>query len=59
MAKKEIPVKLLDKRVVDRKLQRGAIDEADFDAYLKALPDLKDRADDIAPLVYGESGDER
>lgn len=45
---------LLDKRVVERSVTKGALSKAELEAHLKALPDLADRADNIADKVYGE-----
>lgn len=44
----------LDKRIVDRLLQRGQVAREDFDAHLKALPDLTEQADNIADKIYNE-----
>lgn len=43
----------LDKRVVDRMVQRGALSRADLEAHLNGLPDLTSSADNIADTVYG------
>jgi hypothetical protein len=54
MAKKEIPAKQLDKRLVNRFLDRGTYSRTDLDAHLATLPDVADKGDDIAALVYVE-----
>lgn len=36
--------KVVDRRVVDRYLRKGLLDEKDFEHYLKRLPDVGDRA---------------
>jgi hypothetical protein len=43
----------LDKRVIDRSVQRGALSRSDVENHLKNLPDLADQADNIADKVYG------
>ncbi len=40
----EIETKLIDKRVAQRYLRKGRLDEKDYDRYLKSLPDLADQA---------------
>jgi len=40
----EFPNKYLDRRVVERYLKKGLIDEKEYARLLKALPDLADRA---------------
>jgi hypothetical protein len=52
--KKKDPKNLaqLDKRIVERNVQRGVVSRADVDAHLKSLPDLADQADNIADRVY-------
>lgn len=45
----------LDKRIVERMLQRGAVSRADYEAHLQALPDLTTHVDNIADQVYDES----
>lgn len=45
---------LLDKRVVERAVAKGALSKSELEAHLKALPDLADHADNIADKVYGE-----
>lgn len=42
----------LDKRVVDRLIQRGTMPRDEFEAHLKALPDLTEQAENIADKVY-------
>jgi hypothetical protein len=36
--------KLLDKRVAQRYLRKGVLDEKDYEKHLKGLPDLADQA---------------
>ena len=45
---------VIDKRVIERSVARGAMTKAEMEAHLKALPDLADKADNIADKVYGE-----
>jgi hypothetical protein len=40
----DIENKLVDKRVVHRYLETGRLDEKDYEAHLKKLPDLADQA---------------
>lgn len=40
----DIETKLIDKRVVQRYLRKGRVDEKDYDRYLKSLPDLAEQA---------------
>jgi len=40
----DIENKLIDKRVVHRYLEKGRLDEKDYEAHLKKLPDLADQA---------------
>jgi hypothetical protein len=47
---------MLDKRVMDRMLTKGALSRTDVEQYLKSLPDLTDQADNIADKVYGQDG---
>lgn len=46
----------LDKRIVERSVQRGSLSRADFENHLKNLPDLETQADNIADKVYGQEG---
>jgi hypothetical protein len=39
--------KLLDKRVVQRYLRKGLLDEKEYQKHLEALPDLAERAADV------------
>lgn len=43
---------LLDKRIVERNVQRGVVSRQDVDTHLKNLPDLEPQADNIADKVY-------
>ena len=40
----ELPLKYLDRRVVERYLKKGLIDEKEYTRLLKALPDLAEKA---------------
>jgi hypothetical protein len=40
----EFENKHIDRRTAPRYLRKGIVDEKDFEKYLKALPDLADRA---------------
>lgn len=39
-----IETKLVDKRIVQRYIAKGRVDEKEYEAYIKALPDLSDQA---------------
>jgi hypothetical protein len=39
--------KLVDKRVAQRYIRKGLLDEKDFEQYLKRLPDVADQAVDV------------
>ncbi len=56
---KDHNIRTLDKRTLDRKIEKGHISKDEHDAYLKALPDLEGEMDNIADLIYGtaEEGD--
>jgi hypothetical protein len=40
----DIERKLVDKRVAQRYLKKGRLDEKDYDRYLKTLPDVSEQA---------------
>ena len=46
---------LLDKRLVDRQIAKGSLSRAEFEKQIKDLPDLADRADNIASIVYPQN----
>jgi hypothetical protein len=58
--------KLLDKRVAQRYLRKGLLDEKEWSKHLESLPDLADRAADVearfeptaAPRPTGEPRNE-
>ncbi len=43
----EIDPRHLDRRVVERYLKKGLLDEKEYQKYLKSLPDLAETADKI------------
>ncbi len=47
---------LLDKRLVDRQIAKGALSRADLEKNLKELPDLADKTENIGPIVYPNHG---
>jgi O-phosphoseryl-tRNA(Cys) synthetase len=47
---------LIDKRLVERQLKKGRLSPADFDKYLQGLPDVGDKAENIAGIVYPNQG---
>ncbi|MDP2340711.1 MAG: hypothetical protein Q8O67_07130 [Deltaproteobacteria bacterium] len=46
---------LLDKRLVERQIAKGSLSRAEFEKQIKDLPDLADRADNIASIVYPQN----
>ena len=44
---KEIPIRYLDRRVVERYLKRGLLDEKEYAKYLKSLDDLAEKAGSV------------
>jgi hypothetical protein len=42
--KEEIPFRYLDRRVVERYLKKGLLDEKEYARYLKSLDDLAEQA---------------
>jgi len=50
--------KVLDRRVVKRYVRKGVVDEKDYAAYLKALPDLADQALPVESAMDGERLDD-
>ncbi len=50
--------KVLDQRVVKRYVRKGIVDEKDYAAWLKALPDLADQALSVESAMDGELTDE-
>jgi hypothetical protein len=49
--------KLVDKRVVQRYLDKGLVGEKDFEQYLKKLPDLTDQATAVESEIEEEGPD--
>jgi len=45
--KEEIPVRYLDRRVVERYLKKGLLDEKEYQRYLKSLEDLTEKAGSV------------
>jgi hypothetical protein len=50
--------KLIDRRVVKRYVRKGIVDEKDYAAWLKALPDLADQALPVESAMDGELTDD-
>lgn len=46
--------KVIDRRTVPRYLRSGVVDEKEFEKYLKALPDLADRAVPVEAAMEGD-----
>jgi hypothetical protein len=47
---------LVDKRLYERQLAKGRITQAAYDKHINALPDVADKADNIANVVYPNQG---
>jgi hypothetical protein len=45
--KDEIPLKYLDRRVVERYMKKGILDEKEYQRHLKALEDLSEKAGSV------------
>jgi hypothetical protein len=45
--KETIPFRYLDRRVVERYLKKGLLDEKDYARYLKSLDDLAEKAGSV------------
>jgi hypothetical protein len=45
--KEELNPRYLDRRVIERYLKRGAVDEKEYARHLKALPDLAEVAGEV------------
>jgi hypothetical protein len=45
--KEEIPVQYLDRRVVERYIKKGLLDEKEYQKYLKSLEDLTEKAGSV------------
>jgi pantothenate kinase len=54
----DIDTKLIDKRVVQRYLKKGRVDEKDYERHLKALPDLAEHAVAIEAALDSEALDD-
>ena len=54
----DIERRLVDKRVVQRYLKKGRLDEKDYERHLKSLPDLADRAVPIESNLDSEAVDD-
>ena len=59
--KDEIPLKYLDRRVVERYIKKGLLDEKEYQRHLKSLEDLAAKASDVETefTVLGELGPSR
>ena len=45
--KEEIPIRYLDRRVVERYIKKGLLEEKDYQRHLKLLEDLADKAGSV------------
>lgn len=50
--------KQIDKRVVHRYLRKGVVDEREYTAHLKALPDLEESALSVEAALEGDELDD-
>jgi hypothetical protein len=50
--------KLIDRRVVKRYVRKGVVDERDYAAWLKSLPDLADQALPVESAIEGTLADD-
>ncbi|WP_242392607.1 hypothetical protein [Anaeromyxobacter oryzisoli] len=50
--------KLVDKRVAQRYLRKGKLDEKDYEKHLKGLPDLADQALPVEASIEGDDLDD-
>ncbi len=44
MTTEKVDFRLLDRRTVERYIKRGLVNQKDYEKYLKALPDLEEKA---------------
>ncbi len=51
-------IKLIDRRVVKRYVRKGVVDEKEYAATLKALPDLEGQALSVESAMDGELDDD-
>jgi hypothetical protein len=51
-------MKQIDKRVVARYVRRGVVDEKEYAAFLKSLPDLADQCVAIEAFLEGDEVDD-
>jgi hypothetical protein len=58
---REIPLQHLDRRVVERYIKKGLVDEKEYARHLKALEDLSDKAGSVETefSIDGELGPTR
>jgi hypothetical protein len=49
--------RVIDRRVVKRYVRKGIVDEKEYAAYLKALPDLADQALSVESAMEGDLDD--
>jgi hypothetical protein len=51
-----IDERLVDKRVVERNIERGLLDDVEYKKYLKALTDMEENAEVLRVYDDGGSG---
>lgn len=50
---KDLNIRHIDKRTLDRQLEKGYLKKEDYEAHLNALPDLEGEMENIAEKIYG------
>jgi hypothetical protein len=50
--------KVVDKRVAQRYVRKGVVDEKDYEKHIKGLPDLADQAAPVEASIEGEDLDD-
>jgi hypothetical protein len=53
-----IETKLVDKRVAQRYVRKGILDEKEYDKHMKSLPDLADKALTVEASMEGDEFDD-
>ncbi len=54
----QFETKNVDKRVVQRYVKKGVVDEKDYEKHVKNLPDLADQAAPVEASIEGEDLDD-
>ena len=51
----ETQTQLFDKRLMDRRIQKGQVSRSELEQYLKQLPDMQAQADNIADKIWTDN----